>query len=80
MVSPLNTWEEIQPTNTLILTQWDLCWTPDLQNYKIMCLYCLSQYISGHLFINVTQSNLHLFGAEIIMVVAMMFVWYLFKF
>ena len=32
--------KECSPADTLILAQWDLCWTPNLQNSKIISLYC----------------------------------------
>lgn len=40
MGSLLKSPEEWSPADILILAKWDLCLTPDLQNYKIIKLYC----------------------------------------
>lgn len=37
--------EEHSPTDTLILAYWDLCWTCDLQNFKIINLCCASKFV-----------------------------------
>lgn len=32
--------EGVSPAHTLTVTQGDLCWTPDLQDGKMINLYC----------------------------------------
>lgn len=47
--SPIAFRKEYSPVDTLILAQWDQCWTLDLQNHKITNLYCLSHLVGGNL-------------------------------